>query len=82
MIYTQNDSLTKLTRKIETLNSPLDIDSITVLNTTELSDNEKNDKHTGNTICHKCKQYGHTKKQCDRHNKIVKQIGRLEFEKE
>ena len=82
MIYTQNDSLTKLTRKIETLNSPLDIDSITVLNTTELSDNEKNDKHTGNTICHKCKQYGHTKKQCDRHNKIVKQIRRLEFEKE
>ena len=82
MIYTQNDSLAKLTRKIETLNSPLDIDSITVLNTTELSDNEKNDKHTGNTIFHKCKQYGHTKKQCDRHNKIVKQISRLEFEKE
>ena len=82
MIYTQNDSLAKLTRKIETLNSPLDTDSITVLNTTELSDNEKNDKHIGNTICHKCKQYGHTKKQCDRHNKIVKQIGRLEFEKE
>ena len=82
MIYTQNDSLAKLTRKIETLNSPLDTDSITVLNTTELSDNEKNDKHTRNIICHKCKQYGHTKKQCDRHNKIVKQISRLEFEKE
>ena len=37
---------------------------------------------TGNTFCHKCKQYGHTKKQCDRHNKIVKQINKLEFEKD
>ena len=53
----------------------------TVLNTTESSDNEKNNRHTRNTICHKCKQYGHTKKQCDRHNKIVKQINKLEFEK-
>ena len=35
-----------------------------------------------NTICHKCKQYGHIKKQCDRHNKIVKQISKLEFEKD
>ena len=26
MIYTQNDSLAKLTKKIEILNSPLDID--------------------------------------------------------
>ena len=85
MIYTQNDSLAKLTRKIETLNSPLDIDrrrDITVLITIETSDNEKNDKHTRNTICHKCKQYGHTKKQCDRHNKIVKQISKLDFEKD
>ena len=32
--------------------------------------------------CHKCKEYGHTKKQCDRHNKIVKQISKLEFEKD
>ena len=51
MIYTQNDSLAKL-------NSPLDIDrkrDITVLNTTESSDNEKNNRHTRNTICHKCK---------------------------
>ena len=74
MINTQNDSLTELTKKIEILNSPLDIDrkrDITVLNTIELSDNEKNNKHTRNTICHKCKQYGHTKKQCDRHNKII-----------
>ena len=38
--------------------------------------------HTRNTIYHKCKQYGHTKKQCDRHNKIVKQINKLEFEKD
>ena len=73
------------TKKIEILNSPLDIDrkrDIAVLNTTESLDNEKNDKHTGNTICHKCKQYGHTKKQCDKHNKIVKQISKLEFEKD
>ena len=38
--------------------------------------------HTRNTICHKCKKYGHTKKQCDRHNKIVKPINKLEFEKD
>ena len=44
MIYTQNDSLAELTKKIEILTSPLDIDkkrNITVLNTTETSDNEK-----------------------------------------
>ena len=85
MIYTQKDSLAELTKKIEILNSPLDIErkrDITVLNTTESSDNENNDRYTGNTICHKCKQYGHTKKQCDRHNKIVKQISKLEFEKD
>ena len=65
------------------LNSPLDIDKkrdITVLNTTKSLDNEKTDRHIRNTICHKCKQYGHTKKQCD--NKIVKQISKLEFEKD
>ena len=59
MIYTQNDSLTELTKKIEILNSPLDIDrkrDITVLNNTESSDNEKTDRHIRNTICHKCKQ--------------------------
>ena len=44
MIYTQNNILAELTKKIEILNSPLDIDrkrDITVLNTTESSDNEK-----------------------------------------
>ena len=44
MIYTQNDSLAELTKKIEILNSPLDIDierGITVLNTTESSDIRK-----------------------------------------
>ena len=85
MIYTQNDSLAKLTKKIETLNSPLDIErrrDITVLITIETLDNEQNDRHSRNTICHKCKQYGHTKKQCDRHNKIVKQISKLDFEKD
>ena len=57
--------MVELTKKIE------------ILNTTKSSDNEKNDRHTGDTICHKCKQYGHTKKQCDKHNKIVKQISKL-----
>ena len=85
MIYIQNNSLAELTKKIEILISPLDIDrkrDIIVLNTIESSNNEKNNKHTGNTICHKCKQYGHTKKQCDRHDKIVKYISKLEFEKD
>ena len=85
MIYTQNNSLAELTKKIEILNSTLDIDrqrDTTVLNTTKLSDNEKNNRYTRNTIFHKCKQYGHTKKQCDRHNKVVKQISKLEFEKD
>ena len=85
MIYTQNDSSADISKKIEILNSPLDIDKkrdITVLNTTESLDNEKTDRHTKNTICHKCKEYGHTKKQCNRHNKIVKQICKLEFEKD
>ena len=84
MIYTQGNGLAELAKKIEILNSPIDIDrkrDITVLNNTELSDNEKTNRHTRNTICHKCKQYGHTKKQCDIHNKIVKQINKLEFEK-
>ena len=85
IIYTQNNSLAELTKKIEILNSPLDIyrkRDIIVLNTIESSNNEKNNKHNGNTICHKCKQYGHTKKQCDRHDKIVKYISKLEFEKD
>ena len=80
-----NNNLAELAKKIEIFNLLLDIDrkrNITVLNTTELSDNEKTDKHIRNTICHKCKQYGHIKKQCDRHNKIVKQISKLEFEKD
>ena len=68
IVETQNDSLTKLTKKMKILNTPLEIDkkrdNIAVLNTTELSNNEKNDRHVNNTICHKCKGYGHTKKQC------------------
>ena len=85
MTHTQDNGLAQLTKKIEILNSPLDIDrkrDIIVLNTIESSDNEKTDRHVRNTVCHKCKQYGHTKKQCDRHNKIVKQISKLEFEKD
>ena len=81
---TQNDSLTELTKKMKILNTPLDIDrkrDIAVLNTTELSDNEKTNRHVSNTICHKFKGYGHTKKQSDRHNKNIKRISKLEFEK-
>ena len=77
----ENNSLIELAKKIEILNLPTEKKEIkrdiTVLNTTELSDNEKTDKHVDNTICHKCKGYGHTKKQYDRHTKIVKQISKL-----
>ena len=82
---TQNDTLTELTKKMKILNTPLEIDrksDIAVLNTTELLENEKTDRHVNNIICHKCKGYGHTKKQCDRHNKNVKRISKLEFEKD
>ena len=68
MVDTQNNSLTELIKKIEILNTPLKIDrkrDITVLNNTESSDNEKTDIHIKNTNCHKCNQYGHTKKQCE-----------------
>jgi len=53
VIYTQDNGLAELAKKIEILNLPLDIDrkiDITVLNTTESSDNEKNDRHTRNSI--------------------------------
>ena len=65
MTYTQDNGSVELAKKVEILNSPFDIDrerDIKVLNTTESSDNEKTDRHIRNTICHKCKQYGHTKK--------------------
>ena len=64
MIYTQNESLTKLIKKIEILNSPLEKKEkdVAVLDITEISNNEKTDRYVRNTICHKCKQYGHTKK--------------------
>ena len=66
MDYTRDNSLVELAKKIEILNSPIEIKEmkkdITVLEITELSDNEKLDRHIRNTICHKCKQYGHTKK--------------------
>ena len=81
-----NNSFTKLTKKIETLNAALERRNIerdiTVSDITESSDNEKKDRHDRNTVCHKCKGYGHTKKQCDKHNKIVKQISKLDFEKD
>ena len=85
IVDTQNDSLTELTKKIKILNTHLDIDKkrdIAILNTTELSDNEKIGRHVSNTICYKCKWYGQTKKQCDRHNKNIKRISKLEFEKD
>ena len=85
MAYTQDNGLAELIKKIEILNSPLEKKEIkrdvAVLDITKTSDNEKNDWHIRNTICHKCKEYGHTTKQCDRNNKIVKQISKLEFEK-
>ena len=77
--------MTELTKKMKILNTPLEIDrkrDIVNLNTSELSDNEKTDRHVNNIICHKCKGYGHNKKQCDRHNKNVKSISKLEFEKD
>ena len=67
------------------LNTPLEIDrsrDIVVLNTIELSDNEKTDRQINNIICHKCKGYRHTKKQCNRHTKNVKRISKLEFDKD
>ena len=86
MTDTQDNSLAELIKKIEILNSPLEKKEIerdvAVLDITETLDNEKNDKCIRNTICHKCKEYGHTKKQCDKHNKIVKRISKLEFEKD
>ena len=61
-----NNSLTKLTKRIETLNAPLERRNIerdiTVLDITDSLDNEKTDRHDKNTICHKCKGYRHTKK--------------------
>ena len=82
MTETQDNSLAKLTKKIEILNSPLgksDIKrDIVVLDIIESSDNEKTDRHTRNTIFHKCKKYGHTKK---KEWEIVKQISKLDFEK-
>ena len=74
-VETQNNSLIELTKKMKILNTPLEIDrkrDIAILNTTKLSDNEKTDRQINNIICHKCKGYGHTKKQCDRHTKNVK----------
>ena len=86
MDNTRDNGLVELTKNIEILKSPIEIKEmkkdIIVLKITELSDNEKADKYIRNIICHKCKEYGHTKKQCDRHNKIVKQINKLEFEKD
>ena len=76
MTYTQDNGLVESAKKIEILNSPIEIKEmkkdITVLEITELLDNEKPDRHIRNIICHKCKEYGHTKKQCDKYNKIVK----------
>ena len=86
MDYTRDNSLVEFAKKIEILNSPIEIKEmkkdITVLEITELSDNDKPDRHIKNIICYKCKEYGHTKKQCDRHNKNVKRISKLEFEKD
>ena len=66
MTDTQDNSLAELIKKIEILNSPLEKKEIerdvAVLDITETSDNEKNDRRIRNTIFHKCKEYGHIKK--------------------
>ena len=66
MDYIRDNSLVELAKKIEILNSSIKIKhmkkDITVLEITELSNNEKPDKHIRNIICHKCKKYGQTKK--------------------
>ena len=64
MTYTQDNGLAELIKKIEILNSPLEKKEkdVAVLDITEISNNEKTDRHVRITICHKCKQYGHTKK--------------------
>ena len=78
MDHARDNSLAELAKKTEILNSLVEIKEmkkdITVLEMTKLSDNEKPDKHIKNIICHKCKEYRHIKKQCDKHNKNVKQI--------
>ena len=63
MTETQDNSSTKLTKKIETLNSPLErrnINSgiergITVLDIIESSDNERIDRNSRYTICQNVK---------------------------
>ena len=54
--------IVELAKKIEILNSPIEIKEmkkdITVLEITELSDNEKPNSHIKNIICHKCKNMG------------------------
>ena len=86
MDYTGDNSLVKLAKKIEILNSPIEIKEmkrdITVLNNTKLSNNKRTNRHIRNIICHKYKEYGHTKKQCNKHNKNVKRISKFEFEKD
>ena len=57
IVETQNNSLIELNKKMKILNTPLEIDrkrDIVVLNTTQLSDNEKIDRQMNNIICHKC----------------------------
>ena len=62
----QDNSLAELIKKIEILNKRNIKDSIereiTVLDITDLSDNEKINRNNRYTICHKCKKYGHIKK--------------------
>ena len=83
MTYTQDNGLAELIKKIEIFLEKKEIErDVSVLDITETSDNEKNDKHIRNTICNKCKEYGHTKKQRNKHNKIIKQISKLDFEKD
>ena len=60
MTNIQDNSLAELIKKIEILNKRNIKDNIereiTVLDITELSDNEKINRNSRYTICHKCKK--------------------------
>ena len=55
----QDNSLAELTKKIDIIES---------------SENEKTNRHTRNIICHKCKEYGHTKKNVVDIIKLLKKL--------
>ena len=66
MTDTQDNNFNKINQKDRnykcTLRKKKYRKRLTVLDITGSSDNEKTNRHDRNTICHKCKGYGHTKK--------------------